>query len=109
MKKAAYCLYIFFGAFGFFLLFLLNFLYIFVALGLLSLGLIAFPSSLLGAAGIINIVTDLSGMSLMLISGGALLTGLGMCLCAAGLCSGSLGLFRRFLKRAGFKRQALYE
>ena len=67
MKKALYCLYIFFGALAFFLLFLLNFLYIFVALGLLSLGLIAFPSSLLGAAGIINIVTDLSGGALMLI------------------------------------------
>ena len=109
MKKAAYCLYIFFGGIGFFLLFLLNFLYIFVALGLLSLGLIAFPSSLLGSAGIINIVTDLSSGALMLISGGALLTGLGMCLGAAGLCPKSLELFRRFLKRAGFKRQALYE
>lgn len=105
MKRLSYYLYLFGGITGFCLLFLLNFIYIFIAIGLTVLGIIAFPSVLLGIMGVITIITDLGTLPLLLISAGFLFLGAGMCMGTAALCPGSLSLLHRFTVTLGYKRK----
>ena len=105
MKRLSYYLYLFGGITGLCLLFLLNFIYIFLAIGLTVLGIIAFPSVLLGLMGVITVITDLSTLSLLLISLGILFLGAGMCMGTAAVCPGSLSLLHRFTVSLGYRRK----
>ena len=80
------------------LLFILNVCYIFAALGLLAFGVIMLPAALLGRTGLLVITTDLAPLPLLLISGGVLLLGLGMCFCIIPVCGASYGVLRRVMK-----------
>ncbi len=103
MKKLRFYLYWAVGAAGLLLLFLFNFCYLFAALGLLTFGLTAFPVSLLGAAGVIRVTTDLPFPALTLLGGGILLLGFGLCLGTAAVCPASMECLRRF--RLGLERR----
>lgn len=105
VKGLGYYLFLFGGITGLCLLFLLNFIYIFLAIGLTVLGLIALPSVLLGLMGVITVITDLPMLPLLLISSGILLLGSGMCMGAASLCPGSLNLLHRFTVALGYRRK----
>lgn len=107
MKKLSYAVRIFFGIIGFTLLFLLNFLYIFLALGFLSLGLIVFPSALLGMLEVIIITAD-SGLPVLAVFGmGLILLGGGMCFGMAFVCPASLKRFQRFCKGTEWRKRRL--
>ncbi|MBQ8411809.1 MAG: hypothetical protein IJX15_08805 [Ruminiclostridium sp.] len=107
MKKLSYTVRIFFGIIGFTILFLLNFLYIFLALGFLSLGLIVFPASLLGMLDVIIVTTDL-GLPVLAAAGiGFILLGGGMCFGAAFVCPGSLKRFHWFCKGTEWRKRRL--
>ncbi len=108
MKKTGYYLYFIGGYSGLLLLFLLNFCYLFTAVGLTALGLIAFPSSVLGLFGILTVITDLGTLPLLLISGGALLLGGGLCLGAVAVCPASLSLLHRFRISLGYRKERVY-
>lgn len=92
-------------------LFLLTVLYIFTAVGILSLGLIVFPSALLGRLGMLTVTSDISGTALMLICGGTLLTGLGMSLCIIPVCAALIAKMKKTRKTASIlgKKAAAYE
>lgn len=109
MKKAAYFLYLIRGVFGFAMLFLLIFLYIFTALGLLSAGIIVFPSALLGLTGLLNIITDLGLPVLALLGMGMLLLGGGMCLGTAVICPASVNRLHSFIKAMEWRKRRLYD
>ena len=106
MKKASRFLRLFFGRIGFFILFLLNFLYIFLSLGLFSFGLIAFPSAILGILGVLVIVTDI-GLPVLLIGGlGILFLGAGLCGCIPFVCSSSLNRLHYFRVGSEWRKKA---
>ena len=91
------------------LLFVCVFLYLFMSIGLFVLGMIALPSSLLGAMGVLTVVTDLSGTALLLISGGILLVGAGMCVGAAVVCPAAFRVYKRTEKTARLKKEKASE
>lgn len=93
------------GAVGAALLFLLNFCYLFTAVGLFSLGLAAFPAVLLGAAGVIHVTSDLSLLPLLLVSLGTLLLGFGLCAGSLSVCPASARLVFRFFARRERERE----
>lgn len=93
------------GAVGAALLFFLNFCWLFAAVGLFSLGLAAFPSALLGAAGVIHVTSDLSFLPLLLVSLGTLLLGFGMCVGSFSVCPASARLVFRFFARRERERE----
>jgi hypothetical protein len=98
------------GRIGGALLFLLTVCYIFAALGIFSLGLIAFPSALLGRLGLLTVISDLAPLALMLISGGILLLGTGMSLCIIPVCIALTGRLKRISRTAEiFGKKAAYE
>ncbi len=68
-------------------LFLLTACYIFLSLGVFSLGLIVFPSTMLGRLGFLTVTSDVSPTALLLICGGVLLLGAGMSLCIIPICA----------------------
>lgn len=105
MKKTRYYGFLILGTAGMAALFLLNFLYLFLALGLFSLGLIAVPAALLGAADVIHITTDLPFPSLLFVSSGILLLGFGMCLGAFVVCPASVSRLRCLRVRFGWKKR----
>lgn len=107
MRKLSYAFRLFFGTAGFFLLFILNFLFIFLALAVFSLGLIVFPASVLGMLDILVITTDLGLPVLMLGGLGGIFLGGGMCLCAAFFCIGSVNRLRYFRKGTEWKKRRL--
>ncbi len=107
MKKISYAFRLFIGFIGFILLFLLNFIYIFCALGFLSLGLIVFPSSLLGMLGVIVVTTDLGLPVLAVLGAGLMLLGGGMCLGAAFVCPASLNRLHYFRKGTEWRKRRL--
>lgn len=107
MKKLHYYVRLCVGSVGLALLFAVNFLYLLAALGLFTFGLAAFPASLLGAAGFIHVTTDLSLLPLLLICGGILLLGFGMCLGAAVVCPASAAVLRRFCVRLARRKERL--
>lgn len=109
MKKAGYYFRLVSGVFGFLILFLLNFLYIFCALGLLSAGLIVFPSAILGTIGAVAVITDM-GLPVMAALGlGLILLGGGMCLGTAVVCPASVNLMHRFMKATEWRKRRLYD
>lgn len=93
------------GAVGTALLFLLNFCWLFAAIGLFSLGLAAFPAALLGAAGVIHVTSDLSLLPLLLVSLGTLLLGFGLCVGSLSVCPASARLVFRFFARRERERE----
>ena len=109
MKKAGYYFWLISGIFGFLLLFLLNFLYIFCALGLLSAGLIIFPSALLGVIGAVAVITDIGLPVLAALGLGFMFVGGGMCLGTAFVCPASISLMHRFAKAMEWRRRRLYD
>ncbi|MCR4779695.1 MAG: hypothetical protein K5876_01225 [Ruminiclostridium sp.] len=86
-------------------LFLLTVCYIFAALGILSLGLIAFPSVLLGRLGLLTVTSDLAPAALMLISSGILLVGAGMSLCIIPICSALINRLKSISRTVGILRK----
>lgn len=108
MKKAGYLFGLVSGIFGFVMLFLLIFLYIFTALGLLSAGIIVFPSSLLGMAGLLDIITDVGLPVLCILGVGLLLLGGGMCLGTAVICPASINRLHSFMKKMEWRKRRLY-
>lgn len=108
LKKLGYYLYFIGGSLGLLLLFLLNFCYLFIAAGLTALGIIAFPSVLLGIIGFLTVITDLGTLPLLLISGGALLLGGGLCLGTVTVCPASLSLLHRFRVSLGYRKERVY-
>lgn len=106
--RTRYRIYNFAGRIGSVLLFVIAACYVFTALGLFSLGIVAFPSVLLGRLGILTVTSDISGGALLMISGGVLLLGTGMCLGAVPVCASFYGIFRRFLKSSAVRRERAY-
>lgn len=107
MKKFLYLLRLIFGTIGFFLLFILNFIYIFVSLLTLSLGLIIFPCALLGMTDILVVTGDF-GLPVLFIGGlGAFILGGGMCMGAFFVCKGSLNRFNAFNKGNFWRKKRL--
>lgn len=109
MKKLRYYIFLIFGSAGMAALFLLVFAYLFLSLGTFSLGLIAVPASLLGAADVIHITTDLPPAALLFVSLGTLFLGFGMCLGAFSICPASLEQLRRFRVRLGWKKRRCFD
>lgn len=98
------------GRVGGALLFLLTVCYIFAALGALTLGLIVFPSVLLGRLGMLTVTSDLAPGALLLISGGILLLGAGMSLCIIPICGALIGRLKRISRKAELLgKKAAYE
>lgn len=107
MQKLSYAFRLVFGTAGFFLLFVFDFLWIFIALALFSLGLIVFPSALLGMLDVVVVTTDL-GLPVLAVGGlGAILLGGGLCLGAVLLCQASLNRLRAFRKGTEWKKRRL--
>jgi len=106
MKRAKNFFRLFWGRIGFFLLFVLNFLYIFCSLGLFSFGLIISPVALLGILDILVIITDV-GLPVLLVGGiGVLLLGGGMCLGIPFICKSSLNRLHYFRVGSEWRRRA---
>ncbi len=107
MKKSGYFFRVVCGVFAFTMLFLLIFLYIFTALGLLSAGLIVFPSALLGMTGMLDIITDLGLPVLALLGMGMLFLGVGMCLGTIIICPASVNKLHCFIKAMEWRKRRL--
>ena len=92
------------------MIFLLTAVYVFAALGLFSLGLVTFPSVMLGRLGFLTVSSDLSQPALVLGSAGVFLLGTGMCLCIIPVCSAMTGAVANIIKRSDIRRKRiLYE
>ena len=109
MKDSNDKLYIYAGYAGLILLFLLNACYIFTALGLFSFGIVALPCALLGKAGILAVISDLTPDALLFVCGGGFSLGLGMSLGIIPLCSASYGVYSRFLKTSAIRRERMFD
>ncbi len=107
MKRLSYVFRLFFGGAGFFLLFIFDFIFIFSALAILSLGLVVFPGSLLGIFDVLPVITDWGLPVLMLGGLGGILLGIGMCLSAVFVCIGSVNLLHSFRKGTEWKKKRL--
>lgn len=97
-----------FGCIGLTLLFVLTACYVFAALGLLSLGIVAFPSVLLGRLGILTVTSDIQSGALLFISAGVLLLGAGMSFGVIPVCRSAYGVLTRFVRRAAARRERAY-
>ncbi len=97
-----------FGRIGLALLFALTACYVFAALGLLSLGIVAFPSVLLGRLGILTVTSDIQSGALLFLSAGALLLGAGMSFGVIPVCRAAYGVLVRFGKRSAVRRERAY-
>lgn len=92
------------------ILFLLTACYIFTALGVLSLGLIVFPSAMLGRLGFLTVTSDISQTALLLLCGGTLLLGAGMSLCIIPICASLITKLKKIRKTASILgKKAAYE
>lgn len=107
MQKRVGYMRIFAGRLKAAVIFLLDFCYIFAALALLSLGLTAFPSVLLGHYGILVVTSDIAPMALMALSAGVLLLGMGMSLCIIPVCTASFNRFTRISKELDICRKKM--
>ena len=91
-------------------LFILTACYIFVSLGVLSLGLIVFPSAMLGRLGLLTVTSDISQTALIMLCGGTLLLGTGMCLCIIPICAALITKLKKIRKTASILgKKAAYE
>lgn len=107
MQKFGFCLRLIVGTAGFFMLFIADFLFIFFALAVFSLGLIVFPAALLGMFGAVIIITDI-GLPVLAISGaGTVLLGAGLCLAAGIACYNSFNLLCSFRKGTQWRERRL--
>lgn len=109
MDKRSGLMRIFAGRVRVVLIFLLDLCYVFASLLLLSLGLTAFPSVLLGHYGILAVTSDIAPMPLMMMSGGVLLLGTGLSLCIIPVCKASFGVFVRISKENDICRRRMLE
>ena len=109
MKKSGYYFRLISGIFGFVLLFLLIFLYIFTALALFSAGVIIFPSALLGIMGVLDIITDMGLPAMAALGLGMLLLGCGMCLGAAFVCTSPVKRLQSFIKSMEWRKRRLHD
>ncbi len=109
MKRIGYIFRLFFGGTAFFLLFIFDFIFIFLALAIFSLGLIVFPSAVLGMLDVLVITTDIGLLSLALGGIGGLLLGGGMCFASIFLCIGSVNRLRYFRKGTEWKHRRLMD
>ncbi|MBQ7834876.1 MAG: hypothetical protein IJ385_03755 [Ruminiclostridium sp.] len=107
MQRFGFCLRLIVGMAGFFMLFIADFLLIFFALAVFSLGLIVFPSALLGIFGIVIIITDVGLPALALLGLGAILFGAGLCLTAGIACYNSFMLLCSFRKGTEWRERRL--
>ena len=107
MKHTSDRLYIYAGGIGLVLLFFGAAAYVFVSLGLLSFGVVALPCVLLGKLGFLTIISDLDPGALMLVSGGMLLLGAGMCFGMIPLCSAAYGVYVRFSRSSAIRRERM--
>ena len=89
------------------LLFALTVCYVFVSLGLLALGIVTFPSVMLGRLGLVTVTTDLAEPVMLLGSAGVLLIGLGMSLCIFPVCAKAYGTVSDMIKRAEIRRKRI--
>ena len=89
------------------LLFVLTACYVFISLGLLALGIVTFPSVILGRLGFLTVSTDLSQSVLMIGSAGVLLIGAGMSLCIFPVCAKAYGTVTDMIKRAEIRRKRI--
>ena len=89
------------------LLFALDACYIFAALGLFSFGLAAFPCVLLGNTGVLTVTSDIAQLPLLLISGGILTLGAGLCFGIIPLCRASYGIYAKTAKTAAIRRERM--
>lgn len=107
MRKSGFCLRLIVGTAGFFMLFIADFLFIFFSLAVFSLGLIVFPSALLGIFDMLIIITDV-GLPVLALSGlGAILLGAGLCLAAGIACYKSFSLLCSFRKGTEWRERRL--
>ncbi len=98
------------GRFAGTILFLLTACYIFISLGVLSLGLIVFPSAMLGQLGFLTVTRDISQPALLLLCGGALLLGTGMSLCIIPICASLIEKLKKTGRTASILgKKAAYE
>lgn len=89
------------------LIFVLTALYVFVSLGLLSLGIVTFPSVMLGRLGLLTVTTDLAEPVMLLGSAGVLLIGTGMSLCMLSVCAKAYTAVSGIVKRAEIRRKRI--
>ncbi len=109
MKKSGYYFRLISGIFGFAVLFLLIFLYIFAALALFSAGIIIFPSALLGMAGALDIITDMGLPAMGALGLGMTLLGGGMCLGAVFVCTAPVKRLQSFIKSMEWRKRRLWD
>ncbi len=108
LKHTSDRLYIYAGGIGMVLLFFAVAAYIFVSLGMLSFGVVALPCVFFGKLGFLTIISDLDPGALMLVSGGMLLLGAGMCFGMIPLCSAAYGVYVRFLRSSAIRRERIF-
>ena len=89
------------------MIFALTACYVFAALLLLSLGIVTFPSVMLGKLGFLTVTTDLSEPVMMIGSAGVFLVGLGMCLCMFPVCVKAYSTVSGMIKRAEIRRKRI--
>ncbi len=109
MKKGGYYFRLVSGIFGFTVLFLLIFLYIFTALALFTAGLIIFPSALFGIAGAVDIITDIGLPAMGMLGLGMILLGGGMCLGSVFVCTAPVKRLQSFIKGMVWRKRRLYD
>ena len=108
MKNNKDMIYIYAGRAGMVLLFAFTACYVFAALGFFSLGIVTFPSALLGHFGMLTVTSDIAPDALLLITGGILLLGGGLSFGIIPLCAASYDIFRRFVKSSALRRERMY-
>ena len=107
MRRFGFYLRLIVGTAGFLLLFAADFLLIFFALAFFSLGLIVFPSALLGMLDALIIITDIGLPALALSGLGVFLLGAGLCLTAGIACYKSFKLLCSFRKGTEWRERRL--
>ncbi len=95
------------GVAGGILIFALTACYIFVSLGLLSFGIVTFPSVMLGKLGLLTVTTDLAEPVMLIGSAGVFLVGLGMSLCMFPLCAKAYMAVSGIIKNAEIRRKRI--
>lgn len=96
------------GYAGTVLLFLLTAGYAFVSLGVFSFGIVALPCVLLGRMGIFTVISDFTPEALLLVTAGALMAGLGMCLGIIPVCVSAYGAYSRIRKAAVLRKERMF-
>ena len=88
-------------------IFALTACYVFVALLLLSLGIVTFPSVMLGKLGFLTVTTDLAEPVMLIGSAGVLLVGLGMSFCMFPVCVKAYMTVSGMIRKAEIRRKRI--